>query len=92
MEYTVGHSQKQNRFEVDCGGRTAYLEYMIAEGVMDIQHTLVPAELEGRGIGAALVKQALDYARENRLSVVPSCSFAETYILRHKEYEDLLVP
>lgn len=92
MKYTVGHSQKESRFEVSCSGQTAYLEYAIAEGVMDILHTLVPAELEGKGIGAALVKQALDYARENRLHVAPSCSFAETYILRHKEYEDLLVP
>lgn len=91
MKYTVGHSQKKSRFEVNCSGQTAYLEYAVSEGVMDILHTLVPSELEGKGIGAALVQQALGYARENRLKVVPSCSFAETYMLRHKEYEDLQV-
>lgn len=91
MQYKIGHSQKQRRFEIDCNGHTAFLEYMIAEGVMDILHTNVPAELEGKGMASALVKQALDYARENHLSVVPSCSFAETYMIRHKEYEDLLL-
>lgn len=92
MKYNVGHSQKESRFEVECNGQTAFLEYMIAGGIMDILHTIVPAELEGKGIGSALVKQALDYARENHLNVVPSCAFAETYLIRHKEYEDLLVP
>lgn len=92
MKYTVGHSQKQNRFEVECGGQTAYLEYVIAEGVMDILHTVVPSVMEGKGIGSALMKQALEYAQENHLNVVPSCAFAETYMLKHKEYSDLLLP
>lgn len=92
MKYTIGHSQKQNRFEVECGNQTAYLEYVIAEGVMEILHTIVPGCLEGKGIGSALVKQALDYARDNHLSIVASCSFAETYIIKHKEYGDLLLP
>lgn len=92
MKYTIGHSQKQSRFEIECSGQTAYLEYVIAEGIMDILHTVVPSEMEGRGVGSALVKQALEYARENHLNVVPSCSFAETYFIRHKEYGDLLLP
>lgn len=92
MKYTIGHSQKKKRFEVECDGQTAFLEYMIAEGVMEIIHTIVPAEMEGKGVGSALVKQALEYARENHLNVASSCIFAENYILRHKEYEDLLLP
>lgn len=92
MKYKVGHSQKRNRFEVENHGNTAYLEYVIADGVMDILHTFVPSELEGKGIGSALVKQALEYARESHLNVVPTCPFVETFIIRHKEYEDLLLP
>ena len=92
MKYSVGHSQKESRFEVECSGKTAFVEYVIAEGVMDILHTIVPPELEGKGIGTALVKQALEYARENHLNVVPSCAFVETYLIRHKEYQDLLLP
>ena len=91
MKYKVGHSQKKCRFEVEIQGSTAYLEYVIADGVMDILHTVVPMELEGKGVGSALVKQALEYARESHLNVVPSCPFAETFMIRHKEYEDLLL-
>jgi len=47
MTYNIGHSQKKNRFEVECLGQTAFLEYIVAEGVMEIRHTIVPAELEG---------------------------------------------
>lgn len=91
MIYSIGHSQKKNRFEVECLGQTAFWEYIVAEGVMEIRHTIVPAELEGQGIGSALVKQALEYARDNHLNVTASCDFAENYILRHKEYGDLLL-
>ncbi len=92
MGYKVGHSQKRNRFEIECNGEIAYLEYMIADGVMDILHTIVPEPMEGKGTASALTKQALEYARENHLSVVPTCAFAENYMIRHKEYEDLLLP
>lgn len=91
MKYKVGHSQKRNRFEIENQGGEAYLEYVIAEGIMDITHTFVPPVMEGKGFGSALVKQALEYARENHLKVASSCVFAENYIFRHKGYEDLLV-
>jgi predicted GNAT family acetyltransferase len=52
----------------------------------------VPRALRGRGIAAQLVQAALDHARAHGLKVRPDCSYAETYIERHPDMQDLLIP
>ncbi len=52
-------------------------------------HTVVQPEAEGRGVGSALIRTALDDAREQQLTVVPQCVFVAGYIERHPEYQDL---
>ncbi len=53
-------------------------------------HTEVPKELNGKGIGSALVRGLLDIARTQGLKVVPVCPFVSGYIAKHPEYADLL--
>lgn len=55
--------------------------------MMDIRHTIAPEEIGGRGIAAALVKFALEYARSQGMKVRPSCGYAEEFLRRHTEYE-----
>jgi predicted GNAT family acetyltransferase len=50
----------------------------------------VPAALNGRGIGSALVCGLLDLARGQGSKVRPLCPFVAAYIARHPEYADLL--
>ena len=45
--------------------------------------------LEGRGLAAALVREALAYARREGLKVEPLCSYAAGYMQRHPETHDL---
>ena len=67
------------------------LDYTLADHVMTITHTGVPAEVGGRGIASALVQAAMDAARAERWKVVPACSYASAWIKRHPEYQDLCV-
>lgn len=90
MEYTVIHDEKVGRFEIFESGQIAYLQYVEEGGVIDMQHTNVPAQLEGEGIGSALVNAALEYARENSLKVIPTCPFVRAYIEKHPGYKNLL--
>jgi predicted GNAT family acetyltransferase len=78
------------RFELEAGGATAVSYYRLSPGVMTFTHTEVPRELEGRGIGSALVRGALEAAREQGLKVSPRCSFVAHYIATHPEFQDLL--
>ena len=90
MEYNVKHDEKRHRFEYDRNGLMAFVEYDLEDGVMDIFHTLVPIPMEGMGVGSALMKYALDYARDHNYSVIPNCAFAQAFLLRHTNYRDLI--
>jgi predicted GNAT family acetyltransferase len=87
--YTVVHNTDQSRFEIQAEGKVAELNYVLRPGRIIYTSTHVPRSLEGRGVGSALVKTGLEYARANQLSVVPNCSFVRSYLRRHPEYGDL---
>ena len=88
--YPVLHDEQAHRFTVVEEGLTAELNYRMAGREMVITHVGVPRPLEGRGIGSALARAGLDYARAEGLEVIPLCSFARRYIERTPEYQPLL--
>jgi hypothetical protein len=88
----ISNDQANNRFEAHISGKTAFLAYRRMPGKLTLVHTEVPAEIAGHGIGSALVRAGLDFAREQGLMVVPLCPFATDYIRRHQEYVDLVHP
>jgi predicted GNAT family acetyltransferase len=86
----VTHNEGRQRYEVTVDGRSAFSRYQMRGGKMVFLHTEVPEEFEGRGIGSAIARAALDDARRRNLSVVPLCPFIAAYIERHPEYADLV--
>lgn len=60
------------------------------DGALLADHTLVPQELAGRGIAAALVARAVTYARVHGLRIEPRCSYVVAAFKRHPEYRDVL--
>lgn len=74
-----------SRFELTADGRLAELGYRIRGNRLVILHTGVPTELEGRGLGGALVTAALDRAARDGLTVVPLCPFARGWLQRNPD-------
>lgn len=92
MEHTICHDEQAKRFVVEELGHEAYLEYFeLPDGSLDFAHTYTPNEIRGRGIATAIIRGALDYARENGKMVVPGCPFVRTYVDRHEKYRELIV-
>lgn len=92
VELAVRNNEALGRFEIEVDGRVAYAEYrVLASGVL-FPHTETPAELEGRGIGSALVRHAMAFAAERGLRVIPVCPFFAAYIARHQELHDQVHP
>jgi uncharacterized protein len=89
MASNVRDNRERHRFELDADGHIAFSNYKRADGVLTILHTEVPKELEGHGVGSALVRGVLDIARAEGLKVIPICPFAKAYMDRHPEYADL---
>jgi predicted GNAT family acetyltransferase len=87
---TVTHNAAARRFEVHTGHGVAMLTYAERGNVLDLLHTAVPQEEEGKGIGALLARTALEHAREKGLKVIPTCPFVHSYLKRHKEFADLV--
>jgi len=86
---TVRDNGQRHRFEMDLDGHTAFSEYRRDGNVLTLLHTEVPKELNGRGIGSALVKGILELARAQQLKVVAVCPFVKGYLGKHPEYADL---
>jgi predicted GNAT family acetyltransferase len=86
----VVNNEVEQRFEIHDGGHVAALAYSKTPGRIACLHTDVPSELEGRGYGGRLAKEALEYATREHLYVVPLCPFVRGYLSRHPEYQALL--
>ena len=86
------HEPESERFSITEDGQLAVVEYAIAGQVMTVHHTRVPEAIGGRGIAGILVRVALDHARNHGLKVRPTCSYADAWMRRHPEYEDLRTP
>lgn len=86
MKYQITHHPERHRFETVEEGRTAFVEYRLTDHALDIIHTIVPREIEGRGIAAALVEAAYDYALANGMKPEATCSYAVVWLQRHPGY------
>ena len=90
---TVRDNPDRNRFEIDLGdGSVAIAEYTLPAGKIMFTHTEVPEAHEGKGIGTALIRFALDAARERGLKVIPICPFFAAYMQKNADAQDLLDP
>lgn len=83
VKETIVHNKELCRFEITKNDLVAFVEYRIEDGKIYFPHTYVPTELEGQGYASTLVKEALNYAKENNLDVVPLCSFVRVYVQRN---------
>ncbi len=81
----VVHVRERSRFEVVEGESTAVLTYVREGDAVRFEHTRVPAEIEGEGIGTELAAAGLGWARSEGLVVVPQCSFVRAYLDEHPE-------
>jgi predicted GNAT family acetyltransferase len=53
-------------------------------------HTGVPRQLSGRGVGLALVKRAVEDAKAEGVKIVPACSFVRVHMERNKDWRGLI--
>lgn len=87
----VNDNPSHERYDVLQEGMLAgFAQYRKSGGLIAFIHTEVDQQFEGKGLGTALIKGALDDARAQSLHVLPFCPFVRGYISRHGEYLDLV--
>jgi predicted GNAT family acetyltransferase len=81
----------KGRYRLIIDGAEAEMTYSRAgDGLIIIDHTEVPVALRGRKVGERLVRQAIEDARRDGITIMPLCPFAKAQIERHPEWQDVV--
>ena len=86
----ITRNSQRNQFEAVEDGQTAVAQFELNGAQMIVTHILVPPAIEGRGVGSALARFAIETARGESLTIVPQCPFMAAYFARHPENADVL--
>ncbi|WP_026424227.1 GNAT family N-acetyltransferase [Actinokineospora inagensis] len=90
MPLEVTDAADRHRFEAHLDGSPAgFAEYIRGQDLVVYPHTEVSPEFEGKGVGGALARAALDDARARGLAVLATCPFIAAWMRRHPDYLDL---
>ncbi len=87
-EPVVSDNVAAHRFEAHLEGRLAgFAEYQLTDQLVVFTHTEVEPAFEGKGIGSAIARYALDQLRaEGTRKALPVCPFIKGWIERHPDY------
>jgi predicted GNAT family acetyltransferase len=59
-------------------------------GKIIIDHTEVNPDFSGKGVGKKLVLEAVKYARENNIKILPLCPFAKSVFDKNPDLLDVV--
>jgi uncharacterized protein len=72
------------------GEALAKMTYSVAGSRVIIDHTDVDDRLRGQGAGKKLVQAAVEWARTEKVKLMPLCPFARSVFDKTPEYSDVL--
>jgi len=88
---SVRHNPDASRYElVENGTVVGVADYRLDGNVATFPHTEIVAHRRGDGLGAELVRAALDDTRARGRRVVARCWYVAEFVDEHPEYTDLL--
>ena len=91
MDYQLIDNKEAKQFEFHIDGLVPRIEYIRTKDKIFLTHTEVPTALEGKGIGSAIIKSALEQVEKEELTLVPLCPFVAAYIKKHPEWRKLVL-
>ena len=91
-EKTLKVNDALSRLELEIEGSIAFIEFKLSHGILSLIHTEVLPGLKGKGAGRAIVQKALQYAKDNNYKIIPICPFVQSYLKKHKEWNDIVAP
>jgi predicted GNAT family acetyltransferase len=87
----VHRNERQSRYEISLHGRlVGFADYRAEGDTMVFPHTEIEPSMRNEGLGAELVRGALDDVRARGGTVVARCWYVTEFIDQHPRYADLL--
>lgn len=92
-EATVTRADVIHHYELWLDGKEiGHINYRDDSGRRVILHTRVDDDQAGHGYGTQLIVAALDDIRELGMRVVTLCPMATDYVIKHRDYDDIVDP
>ncbi len=93
IEIIKEDGETRGRYVVTIDGHEAELTYskLGDSGNVIADHTGVPEELGGRGVGSALVRYLVEDARTNGFKIMPLCPFVKARYRKNPEWSDVML-
>jgi predicted GNAT family acetyltransferase len=91
MATEVRHNTERSRYELLIEGELVGIaDYRVQGDTVVFPHTEIERSRRSQGLGAILVRHALDDVRQTGRTVVPACWYVAEFIDGNPEYLDLL--
>jgi predicted GNAT family acetyltransferase len=92
-EAIVTRADEIHHYELRLDGKLiGHINYRDDTGRRVILHTKVDDDQTGHGYGTQLIVAALDDIRAEGMRVVTLCPMAAAYVIKHRDYDDILDP
>lgn len=92
MQFQHDDNGQQGEFFTlnDAGKRIAEISYVWSgEDKIIANHTWVDDALRGHGVARQLLDVLVEFARQKRLKIVPTCSYVDVMFRRDKSFADV---
>lgn len=82
-----------NTFFLPVDSEMATVSYDKQNGVLNLNHTMVPDKYRGQGVGHIIAKEVFEYCADRKLKMILRCSFLQKYYEENPlpKYKDLIV-
>lgn len=80
----------EHRFELEENDHTVFADYRRDGDTLYISHVEAPPPLRGTGAAGRLMQHIADMAHQEKLTIVPMCSYAAAWLQRHPEHHALI--
>lgn len=85
-ENDITDNEKLQRFEYIVNGQQAFIKYRRQGKNFLLEHTEVPAEIEGHGVAAEMVEKTFGWLERNSFTMSPYCAYISTFLKRNPEW------
>lgn len=91
-DVSVTDNRDRRRYEAlaEDGTVAGFVDYQETSELVVLTHTEVEPGFEGRGIGSALARAALEDIRRRELKALVLCPFIIGWLRNHPEHRDIL--
>jgi len=91
MQITEEHGSSGGRYVASLEGSEAEMTFSRASPkLIIIDHTGVPDNLRGKGVGQALALHAVEAARAGGWKIIPLCPFFKAQAQRNPDWRDVV--